>query len=81
MGASSLWECFPFYLGDGHVQPLCDALAQSLIDMLEDLELLVDDPHVGSLTHVPDNVVDQVVLVSLREIVPLHCVVIVSPAS
>lgn len=40
--------------------------------MLEDFELPVDDAHVGRLTHVPDNVVDEVLLVSLRETIPLY---------
>lgn len=40
--------------------------------MLEDLELPVDDARVCGLTHVPDHVGDQVLLVSVGEIIPLH---------
>lgn len=50
-------KCFLLSV-DGHIQTLCDELTQGLVHMLEDLELLVDNTHVSSLTHVPDNVVD-----------------------
>jgi hypothetical protein len=44
------------------VDALCDATAESSIDMGEDGKLLALDAHVRSLAQVPDNVRNEVVL-------------------
>jgi hypothetical protein len=46
--------------------------------MLEDLALLRADIHTTSLAHMPDNIVDQVILILLRKAIPLWRQIIVN---
>jgi hypothetical protein len=55
----------------GHVHALRNGLTQSLVHMLEDLALLPADIHITSLAHMPDSIVDQVILVLFRKAIPL----------
>ena len=54
-----------------HIYSLSNNLTQCSIHMLKDQTLLGADGHVTSLTKMPDDIVDQVVLITLRQAIPL----------